>query len=162
MMTNISIIKKITSFKHYYFILIAIILFVNLRLILKLFMESIQIGSKIKKLRELKNYTQQYMAEQLNLTQSGYSKIETGEIDLTFSKLSDISKILQVNTIDIIGFDERKFFNNNNNNDNVNGNANGIIIQDISAKVEKLYEDKIALLNEIIRAKDELIKKHKD
>ncbi|MDR0802540.1 MAG: helix-turn-helix domain-containing protein, partial [Fluviicola sp.] len=35
------------------------------------------VGQKIKKLRELKNFTQEYMANRLEMTQPSYSKIET-------------------------------------------------------------------------------------
>ncbi|WP_229215982.1 helix-turn-helix domain-containing protein [Dyadobacter frigoris] len=31
-----------------------------------------EIGEKIKKIRELKNYTQEYMAQKLEMTQAGY------------------------------------------------------------------------------------------
>jgi len=34
---------------------------------------------KIKKFRELRNYTQEYMAENLNVTQRAYSSIENGK-----------------------------------------------------------------------------------
>ena len=44
------------------------------------------IGTKIKNIRELRNYTQDYMAEKLGITQAGYSKIERGETDVTYSK----------------------------------------------------------------------------
>ena len=33
-----------------------------------------ELGTKIRKVRELKNLTQDYMAEQLNMSQSMYSK----------------------------------------------------------------------------------------
>ncbi len=37
------------------------------------------VGSKIKQLRELRNYTQSYVATQLNISVSGYGKIERNE-----------------------------------------------------------------------------------
>ncbi len=45
------------------------------------------IGEKIKKIRELKNYTQEYMAAQIGITQAGYSKIERGESDVPMSAI---------------------------------------------------------------------------
>lgn len=35
-----------------------------------------KINQNVKSIRELKNYTQEYMSEQLGMTQAGYSKIE--------------------------------------------------------------------------------------
>lgn len=58
----------------------------------------------IKNIRELKNYTQEYMAVQLGLTQSGYNKIEKGKTILGHERLIKIAGILEVSTDDIIGF----------------------------------------------------------
>jgi transcriptional regulator with XRE-family HTH domain len=49
---------------------------------------------KLKQLRELKNFTQEYMAQQLGLSTRAYSKIETGETQLTINRLNEISTIL--------------------------------------------------------------------
>ena len=49
---------------------------------------------KIKQIRELKNYTQEYVATQLGLTTRAYSKIESGETQLTINRLNEISSIL--------------------------------------------------------------------
>ncbi len=51
------------------------------------------IKNKIKSIRELKNYTQEYMADQLGVTQAGYSKIEKGKTILSFAKLVEIARI---------------------------------------------------------------------
>ncbi len=67
---------------------------------------------KIKQLRELKNFTQEYMAQQLGLTTRAYSKIETGETQLTINRLNEISKILNVDPIEALGFDHQNIFNN--------------------------------------------------
>ncbi len=48
---------------------------------------SINIGQSVKKFRELRNFTQEYMAEQLSISQQGYSKIERGEGEVSFNKI---------------------------------------------------------------------------
>ena len=63
------------------------------------------IKNKIKNIRELKNYTQEYMAERLGVTQAGYSKIEKGKTSLSYEKLVEIGRILDVSVEDIISFD---------------------------------------------------------
>ena len=85
------------------------------------------IKNKIKSIRELKNYTQEYMADQLGVTQAGYSKIEKGKTILSFVKLVEISKILEVSVEDIISFDSQRYFNNFNK---VKGNNNNIFYTD--------------------------------
>ncbi len=79
-------------------------------------------GEKIRKLRELKNYTQAYMSEKLNLSLSGYGKIERDEIDITLSRLQKIAEILGTDFNTILSFDEKNIFNFSNNH-----NANGIV-----------------------------------
>ncbi len=64
----------------------------------------------IRKIRELKNLTREYVAEELNMSMSGYGKIERGEVDLTVSKLIEIAKVLDVSTEFIFKFNVSVFF----------------------------------------------------
>ena len=50
------------------------------------------------------------MAGELQMSTSGYGKIERGEIDLTLSKLFKISTVLGVSVTDVLFFDFNKFF----------------------------------------------------
>ena len=65
----------------------------------------------IRKIRELKNLTREYVAEEIKMSMSGYGKIERGEVDLTVSKLIEISKVLDVSIEFIFKFDVSVFFN---------------------------------------------------
>ena len=67
---------------------------------------------KIKQLRELKNYTQEHMATQLGLSTRAYSKIESGETQLTINRLNEISRILGIEPMEVLGFDHKNIFNN--------------------------------------------------
>lgn len=40
------------------------------------------IGFKIRRYREARNYTQEFMASQLNISQGSYSKIENNQLRL--------------------------------------------------------------------------------
>jgi transcriptional regulator with XRE-family HTH domain len=93
-----------------------------------------EIGKKIKKLRELRNITQEHMAEKLDTTQQNYSRWEKGEIELTVSRLEQIAKVLDMKPEDIFSFDEKIVFNNNycNFNDNSTGiGANQAVLQEL-------------------------------
>ncbi len=68
----------------------------------------------IKKIRELKNLTREYVADELKMSTSGYGKIERGEVDLTISKLVKIAKVLGVSLEFIFKFDVATFFNQSN------------------------------------------------
>jgi transcriptional regulator with XRE-family HTH domain len=86
--------------------------------------EKTNIGSKIKHLRELRNLTQSYVAEQLSLSLSGYSKIESGQTDVSFSKIQQIAEILKTDLSTILNFDPKNIFNQcNSNNSVITGNV---------------------------------------
>ena len=53
-----------------------------------------EIVSNIRKIREFRNYTQDYLAAKLGISQNAYSKIELGYSIITLSRLANISDIL--------------------------------------------------------------------
>jgi transcriptional regulator with XRE-family HTH domain len=109
-------------------------------------MEEIGIGTKIKHIRELRNYTQEYMAQMLEVSQSTYARFEKDDSDLTLSKLRMIARILDVKIEDLINFTDKFIFNNYTSNQ-----ANqGYIVNQFSDNEKKLYEDKIKLLEDKI------------
>jgi transcriptional regulator with XRE-family HTH domain len=104
---------------------------------------------KIKQIRELKNVSQEFVATQLGLSIRAYSKIETGETQLTINRLNEISKALGVDPIEILGFDDKQVFNNCKQEGNYN-----TIGQTHNAFPEKLmqqYEKTIAVLEDEIK-----------
>jgi transcriptional regulator with XRE-family HTH domain len=115
------------------------------------------IKNKIKSIRELKNYTQEYMADQLGVTQAGYSKIEKGKTILSYAKLVEIARILEVSVEDVISFDSQRYFNK------VRGNNNGSIQinADSSATLKVLYEDKIMLLEKLLSKTEQELERYK-
>lgn len=120
------------------------------------------IKNKIKSIRELKNYTQEYMAEQLGVTQAGYSKIEKGKTVLSYVKLVEIARILEVSVEDILSFDSERYFNNFNK---VIGNNNGSILintEENSTTLKILYEDKIKLLEKLLEKTEAELERYKE
>lgn len=100
---------------------------------------------KIKQIRELKNLTQEHLAIHLGLSTRAYSKIETGETQLTINRLNEISKILEVDPIEVLGFDEKQVFNNCKQDGNI-----GINHFNIPDKLIGQYEQIIQSLKEQI------------
>jgi transcriptional regulator with XRE-family HTH domain len=60
------------------------------------------IAVNIRKLREYRNYTQEYLAFKLNISQNAYSKIELGYTKITVDRLFHIADILEKDPIDIL------------------------------------------------------------
>ena len=65
---------------------------------------------KIKRVRELKNISQKFVADQLNISLRAYYKIETGKTQLTINRLNAISKIFGVPAMEILRFNPEIFF----------------------------------------------------
>ena len=56
----------------------------------------------IKRIREDKNISREEMADKLNMSLSGYAKIERGEVALTILRLEQIGQILNYTSTEII------------------------------------------------------------
>ncbi|MES2874661.1 MAG: helix-turn-helix transcriptional regulator [Bacteroidota bacterium] len=64
------------------------------------------IASNIRKLREYRDYTQDYLAAKLNISQNAYSKIELGYSRITLERLFVISTVLEINPADLISMEK--------------------------------------------------------
>ncbi len=71
-----------------------------------------QVYENIRKIRELKGLTREYVAAELKMSSSGYGKIERGEVDLTISRLFKIAEVLNVSPSSILFLDISFLFNN--------------------------------------------------
>lgn len=103
-----------------------------------------KIGAKIRKIRELKDFSQEYMAENLGISQQMYSCLEKDD-SIPYARLQQIAKVLEVDVESIVGFDKNYFYNFGSNNVNM-GTANF----NVPEKVIALYEENIALLKQKI------------
>ncbi|MGY4384785.1 transcriptional regulator with XRE-family HTH domain [Pedobacter sp. UYP24] len=61
--------------------------------------------NNIKKVRHFKNYSQDYIAAKLNISQNAYSKIELGHSKITLERFFQIANILDVDEAQLISLD---------------------------------------------------------
>jgi transcriptional regulator with XRE-family HTH domain len=59
-------------------------------------------GHIIKRYREIKNYSQKYVAAKMGISQNAYSKIENNITQLTVHHVKELSKILEVSVTDLL------------------------------------------------------------
>lgn len=113
-----------------------------------------ELYKKIKTIRQINQLTQEDMAERLDMSTNGYSKIERGLTKLNLDKLQKIADILDIDLVELITADDKLNFsiigdNKNNHSTNYIG-AN----ESVSLEIEKLKL--------IVQHKDEMIAKLND
>jgi len=97
------------------------------------------LGEKLKKARIHKNFTQEYLAEVLNVSQKTYSNFENDKSKPDFHQVEDIAKVLEVSMLDFLSGDGLSF-----NYDNVHGGNNGFIYQNqLPEKLIEQYEQRL-------------------
>jgi transcriptional regulator with XRE-family HTH domain len=115
--------------------------------------DELRIGKKIKQLRELKNFSQEYMASNLKMSVPGYGRIERNEVDVSIERANQIANVLGISLTELISFDEKYIFNNYANNQNA-----FVINSDLHQDDQKTLKELVDYLKQQLVAKDELIK----
>lgn len=104
-----------------------------------------QITKNIRKIRELKGYSQDYVATQLNISQRQYHRLENSESDLGLSKLDDICSVLGVSLYQLLGFDAKYILENSS----YSGIGNTVTVNNtLPEQLIKIYDERIKDLEE--------------
>ena len=77
-----------------------------------------EVYEKIRFLRESKNWSQEEMAEKLNMSLSGYSKVERGDTKVSIPKLKKIAEVLGIELIELMFLGEKHVCLSGNDNSN--------------------------------------------
>jgi transcriptional regulator with XRE-family HTH domain len=93
-----------------------------------IFDKKMKIHDKIRTFRQAKGFTQDYVADKLNLDAANYGRIERGHAKITVERLTQLSEILQFNIADL-------FSNSNITQENEN------YLQKIYETVTKIHEE---------------------
>lgn len=109
------------------------------------------VGTKIRKVRELRDFTQEFMASQLGKSQTAYSKLERGEVDVSFSNLTRIAEILEIDVMQLLTFDGSSFIANKEMASTTAKEVSNVMVQlGISDRERELYERKIQSMQDEI------------
>lgn len=95
------------------------------------------LGEKLKKARINKNFTQEYLAEVLNVSQKTYSNFENDKSKPDFSQVEHIAKALEVSVLDFLSGDNITI-------NSTNGDHSGFIYQtQLPEKLIEQYEKRL-------------------
>ncbi|NBC57757.1 MAG: helix-turn-helix domain-containing protein [Bacteroidetes bacterium] len=112
------------------------------------------VARKIKQIRTQQGISQEYMAEELGITQPSYARLETEDARINIVRLMLIAKVLEVPASELLG---EKAQNINNQSHNETANAYNVervnkIINADKNHIESLKEE-IVFLREVLKKK---------
>ena len=67
--------------------------------------DTVSVNEKIRKVRESKAWSQEQMAEKLNMSLNSYAKIERGETKLSLDKLEQIAQVFDIDVVELMQSD---------------------------------------------------------
>lgn len=77
-------------------------------------MKNQNVLEKIREARKLKGFSQEYVAQELQISPSTYTKIEKEEVKLTVDRLIQIANILQLPVTDLMSSQTERIVNQTN------------------------------------------------
>lgn len=114
---------------------------------------------KIRLMREVRQWSQEEMANKMNMSLSGYAKIERGETKLHYDKLVQIAQIFNMNLSDLVDSDKGVILYMNENGDNTSTNYYGCgessIIEIEKLKLSLSHKDELLSQKDILLAQKE-------
>jgi transcriptional regulator with XRE-family HTH domain len=69
-----------------------------------------KVHEKIRFMRQSKGWSQEEMADKLNLSVNGYANIERGETDVQISRLEKIAETFGMELLELLSFGEKNVF----------------------------------------------------
>lgn len=124
-------------------------------------MAATSIGHRLRKLRESKDLGQDWLAHELGMSISGYSRIERDEVKITYDKIERIAAILQVPVTEIVNHHDVAQMHNNglgNGHATTSNHQQSVEIE----KLESLYREQINNLRDEVAYLRELLRKTLD
>lgn len=112
------------------------------------------VNEKVRLFRELNQWSQEEMAERMNMSVAGYAKIERGETNISLHKLKQIASVLQIDLLDLVSTHDSGVIlvGGENNQNHFRNNYYGN--QAAELEVEKLKLE--------LKHKDELLKQREN
>ncbi|MDD5274708.1 MAG: helix-turn-helix transcriptional regulator [Methylovulum sp.] len=116
-----------------------------------------KVNEKIRTIRQLKDFSQEEMAEKLGISKNTYANIERGETDVSVSRLEQIANTFEMDLVELFNFGEKTvacLIGNNNQFSNIGQNISDskeaqFEIQKLQLIVEQQLKE-ISYLKEII------------
>ena len=114
-----------------------------------------RIGNKLRKLRMEKGYSQEYLAEVLEVSQKTYSNMENSKSSVSIDTLKKIAEEYKIDLIELLS-DDRVIVQNNSSRESSTFQG-GIIINHMSEELLNQMKERIEELKQTISEKNKHI-----
>ena len=108
-----------------------------------------KINEKIKRLREGKHWSQEEMAQKLNMSKNGYAKIERGE---TSASLEQVAGVLGIGLCELLADVCGGALHDGRNADDARGSAENVLLLQQARQIIELKDEIIANKEQLIAA----------
>jgi len=118
------------------------------------------IGIGIRKLRERRGFSQEFVAEKLGINQSTYGKLEKDMSNITLDRLYKIADVLEEDITTLLDIGKKNIFNNQTNQGNgyveTINNDYKTLVEELKLAYEKVFvvkDEQIELLKSFLEKK---------
>ncbi|MGX3020713.1 helix-turn-helix domain-containing protein [Ursidibacter sp. B-7004-1] len=102
---------------------------------------------KVKLMREMNQWTQEDMAEKLNMSVTGYAKIERGQTNVSLEKLKQIAMVFNINVAQLLDDNATPVLcsigDNHSNYTNYFGMNEALVAENQRQKLELEYKNQL-------------------
>lgn len=116
------------------------------------------IGHNIKKIRELKNLKQEYVAKEIGVSRRYYIMMEHDEVEIKMDRLDLIARVLDVNVNELSFFDDKKIFNTYLDDETIHQESVLYIQKENLKREMEAFEKQRDLYEKLLQEKDCRIK----
>lgn len=114
------------------------------------------IGSKIRRLRNQRGFSQEYLADILNISQASLSNLESGKTLPDFNLIRSLCDIFKIEVNELFESKGDIIFQNNEIDKNI-AHVEGNVTYEMSEKLIQQYEERISdLKDQVAELKSEL------
>ena len=106
-----------------------------------------KINEKIKRLREGKHWSQEEMAQKLNMSKNGYAKIERGETSASLGRLEQVAAVLGIGLCELLAD-----VCGGRNTDDARGSVENVLLLQQARQIIELKDEIIVNKEQVIAA----------
>lgn len=103
-----------------------------------------KLGNKIRKIREIKELKQEYVAKKLFISVNSYGKIERDEVEINFTRAEQIAAVFNIKLTTLINFSDETLWELLDKNENTEDYT--ALVKNLQDRIQSLIAERSRLL----------------